>query len=408
MEAQFLSATWDPASNCNITGITNSTGFTGGLEGQSFGNFTWNCPSQNTNPGFMLAANFRVKGDFTVNNTGGGDPSFNALRMSNSATGYTLIIDGNFVVQNSSSFKMNNSTGPCLITVGGNFTFSSGYFTVMTGPATSTLTVAGDVNISGGTFNMNEDDDTYSGVLNVKGNFNFSGGTINTTNSGWPGNINFDGISTQIYTKAGGATISNTINFSVLNGSTLDVGTNLINGSDGVFTLNSGAGIITAHPQGLSKTGGTGSIRVTGTRTFDVGADYTYNGSGAQTTGTGLTGANNLTINNTSTGVAFTTNPVNVSGTLTLTDGILTTSAANLLSVTNPSNSAISGGSAISFINGPVKWTLPSNLVGASTYIFPLGKGGTYLPFSLVNPTTGAGVVTAQAEAFTGKSGWKY
>ena len=39
------------------------------------------------------------------------------------------------------------------------------------------------------------------------------------------------------------------------------------------------------------------------------------------------------------------------------------------------------------------------------TYIFPVGDGGTYLPFSLVNPTTGAGAVTAQAEAFATNSG---
>ena len=75
------------------------------------------------------------------------------------------------------------------------------------------------------------------------------------------------------------------------------------------------------------------------------------------------------------------------------------------MSVTNANNSAISGGSSLTFITGPVKWTLPSNLASGSTYIFPLGKGGTYLPFSLVNPTTGAGVLTAQAEAFTADPG---
>ena len=356
-------ATWDPKSNCNITGIISSTGFTvGSLEGQVFGNFIWNCSSQNTSVGFILAANFTVKGDFIVASTGPVNTNDNTLRMSNNASSFTINVTGNFVVQNSSTFKMNNDAGSCIMNVTGNFSLNSGNFTIKTGSASSTLSVEGDVTISGGTLFMNENDGTNSGILNVGGNFNFSAGSITAQQSGWPGNINFTGSSTHIYTKTVGATISNTINFSVLNGSTLDVGMSLINGSDGTFTLNSGAGIITAHPQGLSKTGGSGSIRVAGTRTFDPGADYTYNGSVAQIAGTGLTGANNLTINNTSTGVTLSNN-VSVDGILTLTDGILTTTSAKLLSITNPSNLAISGGSVASFINGPVNWTLPANLV---------------------------------------------
>ncbi|MCK7542397.1 MAG: hypothetical protein MZV63_71755 [Marinilabiliales bacterium] len=62
----------------------------------------------------------------------------------------------------------------------------------------------------------------------------------------------------------------------------------VLDGSSGSFTLNSGAGLITAHPEGISSSGGTGSIRVTGTRSFDTGAGYTYNGSASQITGSGL------------------------------------------------------------------------------------------------------------------------
>ena len=327
--------------------------------------------------------------------------------MSNTATGYTMTVTGNVVIDNNSSFKMNNSTGSCTMTIGGNFTLNSGYFDIVTGRANSTLSVAGDVNILGGTLIMNENDNVSMGTLNVDGNFTLTGGDINTqASASGLGLINFNGSTTQTYLKTGG-TFSNTINFNVSNGSILDVGTSLIDGSDGTFNLNSGAGIITAHAQGLSTSPGvTGSIQVTGTKTFNIGADYTYNGSAAQVTGNGLTGANNLTINN-NAGVTL-SSAVSVAGTLTLTDGILTTSGANLLSISNTSNAAVSGGSATSFINGPVRWTLQSNMASGSTYNIPMGKGITYLPFSLVNPTTGAGAVTAQVEANTGNTGGTY
>ena len=97
--------------------------------------------------------------------------------------------------------------------------------------------------------------------MNVGGNFTQSGGLYNT---GWPqGRGSVLQNRRQTYLKSGG-TISNTINFTVNNRAILDVGTSLIDGSNGTFTLNAGAGIITAHEQGLSTFGATGSIQVTG------------------------------------------------------------------------------------------------------------------------------------------------
>jgi hypothetical protein len=75
-----------------------------------------------------------------------------------------------------------------------------------------------------------------------------------------------------------------------------------------------------------------------------------------------------------------------VTGVLTLTNGVLSSTTDNLLSITNTATSAISGGSATAYINGPVKWTLPASLTSGSTYVFPVGKSGNYKPFSLVKP----------------------
>jgi hypothetical protein len=57
-------------------------------------------------------------------------------------------------------------------------------------------------------------------------------------------------------------------------------------------------------------------------------------------------------------------------------------------------------------VSGPVNWSLPTLATG-TTYNFPVGKSGTFLPFSLVNPIT-TGAVAIQVEAFaSGPTGGK-
>ncbi|MBK7710039.1 MAG: putative Ig domain-containing protein [Bacteroidales bacterium] len=139
--------------------------------------------------------------------------------------------------------------------------------------------------------------------------------------------------------------------------------------------------------------------------TFNAQAGVvSINGTAAQTiSGSSNTIFNDLIINNPAGVVLGSSQTVN--GILTLTSGNLTSSTSNLLSITNTLTTAIAGGSANSFINGPVLWTLPVSLGTGSTYNLPLGKGTTYLPFSLVNPVTGSGLVTAQVGSFTASTG---
>ncbi|MCJ7449733.1 MAG: hypothetical protein MUO72_18820, partial [Bacteroidales bacterium] len=370
-------ATWNTASNCNITGVTNTipTGFN-----RTFGNFTWNCTGHVGN--LYMESNITIAGNFTVSGTGTPiDPNTQSLRMSNTGAGYTMTVTGNVLIDNNATFKMNNSTGSCTMNVGGNFTLNSGNFTIVTGAANSTLSVTGDVSILGGTLGMHEDASATVGTLNVGRNFTLSGGTITETSSG-TGAINFNRTGTQTYLKTGG-TISNTINFTVNSGSTLDVGTSLIDGSSGTFTLSSGAGIITAHAQGLSSTAGTGSIQVTGTKTFSSGANYTYNGTSSQVTGNGLTGANNLIISN-NTGVALTSSTT-IAGTLTLTAGALSIGANTLT------------------LNGPTIAGTPANLVttATSSLIFGGTTAGVLIPTSVVAlnglSITNTSIVTLQS-----------
>lgn len=111
---------------------------------------------------------------------------------------------------------------------------------------------------------------------------------------------------------------------------------------------------------------------------------------------------NRLTLNGTG-GIVLSAN-VEVSGTLTLTTGIITT-GSNVLSVTATNTAAISGGSSSAYVSGSLKRFLPTNLSSGTTYSFPIGKSGSYLPLGLVNPTTTTGTIAVQADAFVSATG---
>jgi len=273
-------STWSDGSVCQIINMAG-TGTTTKLQGtsQSFYDFIWNCTSQSQSV-YIRGDSFRpVRHDFKMQSTGTSN-----LEVSGVEGGPTWRLDFTNYIQ-----------------TGGTFTITR--------------------NMSG----------APNYTMNVAGNFSMSGGTL-TTSAAYA-ILNFNGTSgTQTFTKSAG-TLSGTINFAVANGSTLDVGTSVITGS-GTFTLNSGASLITANANGITSSGASGSIQVTGTRTYNSGANYTYNGTVAQATGNGLTGANNLTINN-SAGVTF-SGGVTVSGVVTQTSGAISGTTPSVDGYTSP------------------------------------------------------------------------
>ena len=259
-------ATWDTNSTCEIVGYTS---FAGDLDiNQSYGNFTWNCPNQTT----AISAN------------------------------------------------------ETLDTINGNLKLvSTGSGSFILGNATNTTTVAGNLEISGGTFNMNNKSRGGANdlTINLAGNFTMSGGTLTktATDARGFGVIVFNGTTNQVISKSAG-TISNAINFTVNSGATLefDTATTVLDGSSGTFTAASGSTLIIKHADGIAATGATGCVRTTGTRTFNTGANYTYTGSNAQVTGTGLTGANNLTFSNTA-GTTLSAAVTTIAGACTINGG---------------------------------------------------------------------------------------
>ncbi|HEV7646032.1 MAG TPA: Calx-beta domain-containing protein [Pyrinomonadaceae bacterium] len=146
-------ATWNAASNVNITALTSATSISGA--GQAFGNLTWNCAAQTGNLSLAGTA-ITAAGTFTVTSTGTG-----TLRMG----------------------------------AGTNGTITAGNFTQ-----------------TGGTLDLSSG--SGSGTLRVSGTFNHSAGTLTETGTGTANTIEFNGSTNQSVTPG---TISNTVSYRINN-----------------------------------------------------------------------------------------------------------------------------------------------------------------------------------------------
>ena len=245
---------------------------------------------------------------------------------------------------------------------------------------------------SGGTLNLSNG--TGTGTVNCSGNFSQTAGVITELSSG-SGILNFiqpsgieslilgGTVSNNITWNIGNGTTTNTVQlgsnigagsgaFNILNNATVDFGTYVLSGTNS-FSLQSGASLVTANTNGIYATTASGSVQSTGTRIFDPGANYTYNGASAQITGAGLTSANNLTINN-GNGITITSGIV-VNNILSLESGIISLGANNI-TITNAAVSAISGYSETNYIKTNSTGEL-RRAIGVTgfplNYAFPVG-----------------------------------
>ena len=335
-----------------------------------------------------------------------------------------------------------NETNAATIAIAGSFANSATTFTASTGShnftgtgktlSGSTITAIPTANITG-TY-------TNNGTLTITTALNGTGGTLTQGTTGVL-NVGFTGAmglstltanavgNTVNYNFAGNQTVKtgNYYNLTLATSGTktLTVGTTAIGGNFTLSTTTPGTTTtLTTGAVALSINGdvtiGNGTTFTSGAFSHTVNGNWTNNG-GTFTPGIGtinMTGTAKI-IDGTAASNTFYNLTINSGGTtlgknatvtnnLILRSGVLTTTSSALLSVTNTASTAISSTANTSFISGPVKWTLPASLASGSTYLFPVGKGTTYLPFSLVNPTTGTGTVTAQVEAFnTNSSGGK-
>ncbi|MDT8401927.1 MAG: hypothetical protein RQ743_09545 [Bacteroidales bacterium] len=163
---------------------------------------------------------------------------------------------------------------------------------------------------------------------------------------------------------------------------TIDCGGSYIITGTGTFSLASGAIILIGSPEGITFSGATGNIQ-TSIRTFNTGANYTYNGSSAQVTGDGLPSTvNNLTINN-SSGVSL-SGSVTINGTLSLTDGALTTGSTTLAFQNSDTPISRITGTITTDANTNLSFGTPGNTGGAAFTIPP----GTFTSAPTINNLT--------------------
>lgn len=122
---------------------------------------------------------------------------------------------------------------------------------------------------------------------------------------------------------------------------------------------------------------------------LDSGLVVNLAGTTAQTiSGSSIITFNNLTVNNSNaTGITL-AQKVNVRGNLTMNDGVVNTTATNILQLNNSATST--GASNNSFVSGPVC------KIGNQAFIFPVGKNLVHAPIAISSPAAITDEFTAE------------
>ncbi|MFZ4059563.1 MAG: beta strand repeat-containing protein, partial [Ferruginibacter sp.] len=378
-------------------------------------------------------------------------------------TSGTLTMAASSTLTNNATFTRGTGTinfsgagtinGSAAITLN-NLTINTGVLTLTTVPTIAGTFTINNGNVSTAPIYTNTSTLFYNVSYNRFNEWNASGiGTIGST-PGYPNHVTintgtFDivnGVAGTARACAGTLTVNNgaifnfnafAATFTAGNGVTINTGAvmnaNTLSGAfnvtGNVATIGSGSLNMGSMTSDLTVTGSisnggtltqssssgsdifvTGDFNNTGGAFNNSGRAVNLIGTGTQTLSGTLNGSvpSNcfafLIINKASGGVTLST-PVNVSNVLTLTQGIVTTTTTNILTITATGTGGISGGSTTAYVSGPLARAIPANLASGSTYVFPVGKGGTYYPLSAVNPTSGASAPTLTVEAFNSNPG---
>jgi hypothetical protein len=258
--------------------------------------------------------------------------------------------------------------------ISGTGTFSNLEVDFSTSTTTKTLTLSNATGITGSLYLT---DGTFSNGTNLTMNegsiFYIADGTLNNTIS----SLGYD----VIYLPFTGTfkTTTNELTGSLRNfdmqitpGTTLNLNRNLV--LSGNLSLTSGSLDPTATNYNLT-VGGNFTNNATLIQRNIV---MTFNGSAAQNLNASSSQSfYDVVINNSANEIILNA-PITVTHQLTLTNGFLRSSSANL--ATLGSSASISGGSTSSFVSGPLQWTVAST---SATKTFTIGKGSSYRPVNL-------------------------
>jgi hypothetical protein len=459
---QSATGTWDPNSTLEITGIVNSDSV--GNCYQLFGNILWNSTGQVSSASFSVLDTgtviFSTQGDFTVSSTGSGTLRFPDV---NFTIGNNLDIQNSSLLQVSNGSGL-YSPSTRTITINGDV-LVSGSATISTGkPNTTVASVSNSARdyiflLKMNYFNSSSnplvsfDQRTFGGVLNNESYrlvFNFCGGTTQSFNSLTAGNLAAGTLSNEfvsnspysiivsnnttleaasdikyhsLFIDAGSVLDMTGGNYNLIQYPTLTINNSTdvasttitgildlssgqltdVTGGNGTFTLSnvSTAEIRTKHANGIATAGSASGCILCAARNYGAAANYTYNGSSNQITGTGLpaTLSGILKINNTtplaSGGVTLSqlTTLTNASGILNLSAGKLITTAANLIVIGNSASVSPAGGQTSSFVDGPVQKTG----LTTSEFQFPTGNNDKWARIGIIaSAASGTNAFTAE------------
>ncbi|MCX6902727.1 MAG: hypothetical protein NTW03_04475, partial [Verrucomicrobia bacterium] len=285
-------------------------------------------------------------------------------------------------------------------TNGGNWsnpaTWVGGVVPVATDPvviaATNATPVIADVNVTCGNLTINTN--CQLSIANnitvmVTGNFVASGSAVATgpsaaittgtgasklllagaVNQTFTGNGTYG--NTEISNLVGYVQTPTTVGLTIAPGCTLSVDSGaflqqanpsqrIIGGGNFLLAAGATLGIRDASGITSSSSDTNGYVRVTGTRTYDSGANYFYMGTGAQTTGTGLPATVNGLIISNAAGVTL-SGSVTVSGATAIRLGTLALGSVGSLAVGSSLNLAARGTLDVSGLGASATYTLGSS-----------------------------------------------
>lgn len=328
---------------------------------------------------------------------------------------YTIL--GNISLSGTGIFHATASTGDPTFNITGNFTTAGTptFYASKASTGNPIFNIQGSVDLSTGTiaacnsYTSNAFTCTFNLTGTASNNLTLKTGLTYNTSATWKWDIASGRTITLLSNIELGGTASSC---SFTNNGTLIMGTYTfpaVTTAAASFVNASGATLKTACLTGITTLGtATGAILVTGTRTYNSGASYVFNGTAAQITGTFATTVANLELNN-AAGVTLSQGiTISDGGTLTFTSGYhnlasytlqLGTTAATTLTYTT-------GGLYSSTDNGSFKRYIPSGLgaTGVSSTVtpfyglFPFKKSAiflNYLEFNNTAAVTTGGFITA-------------
>lgn len=238
-----------------------------------------------------------------------------------------------------------------------------------------TSTFNGDVNFNFPQIYLNGT--TYNGIATIQKN----GATDNAS----VGGNTFNGTTSITNTSANYIRLANT------NPDNYNADVTFTQNNSGVLAPNYnanctyGGNVTVSSTSTYTMTFGSG----TGTATFNNGNAQTINKSGS----TGNPVFTRLVANKSASDITLNTR-VNISTSLTLTQGIINTTATNILNMNNAATTTI--GNATSYINGPMNYDMALN--GSRTLNFPIGKAADWRPAVLAATHNAGTSYTYKAE----------